>query len=160
MLVNEFSDRVVSGQVNCDRGVFIVTGKLHMGHREGTMIHFRSAEPADLRLATAGSALPYPNTQMAFGPVNSGQVVPDKYGKFKFQVFSPNSYYLDDDIMNGVGQGKILVPPMIKMTVVLANGDQLQYDMDLSNVVPLRSLTNMPGKHVRSTGRNTPSYFL
>lgn len=159
MLVTEFSDRVVSGQVDCRNGVFIVSGKLHLSYREGTRIEFRAAEPADLRLSVAGSALPFPNTQMAFGPVNSGLVNPDKYGNFKFQVFTPNSYYLDGDVKNHVGHGKILVQPMINLKVVLANGQTKEYDLDLSSAAPLRSLTGFPGKQIRSTGRNTPGYL-
>lgn len=160
MLVTNFSDRVASGKVTCENGVFIVKGRLHLGYRQGSTVHYRAAEPTDLRLSIEGSGLPFPNEHMAFGPVNSGVAATDKYGNFKFQVFSPNSYYLNDDIMHGIGHGKILMAPSIEVSVILPNGQKKQYNLNLTGYVPLRSLTNMPGKHVRSTGRNTPSFLV
>lgn len=161
MLITNFSDRVVSGKVNCDRGVYQVTGKLHLDYRKGSRVHFRAAEPQDLRLSVKGSALPFPNPEVAYGPVNSGEAMIDQYGNFQFQVFAPNSYYKNDDIMNGVGQGKILTLPHIHLTVVLGDGQQKTYNLELTDAdIPLRSLTSFPGKRVRSTGRNTPSFFV
>jgi len=161
MLVNNFSNGLVSGQVHCDNGVFTVTGRLSPGFINRSTVHYRASEPQDKRLSISGSALPFPGVTVAFGPINSGQAEVSNYGSFKFQVFSPNSYYANDDIMNGVGQGKILVLPEIMISVLHNNGKRADLHVKLPNAnVPLRSLTNFPGKHVRSTGRNTPSYIV
>lgn len=160
MLISEFSDRTVSGKIYCENGVYLVAGKLHLGFRDANVL-FRAAEPNDMRLSISGSGLPFPNPEMAYGPVNSGQAQVDRYGNFEFKVFSPNSYYKNDDIMNGVGQGKILALPHIHLTVTLANGTKKGYDFPLDQgKVGLRSLTGLPNKMVRSTSRNTPSYYV
>lgn len=157
MLVNRLSNRIVSTRVTCDQGIFTLNGKLHLSFREGAKIMYRSAEPADMRLSISGSGLPFPNTQTAFGPINSGQIIPDRNGNFSFKVAQPNSYYLDGDIKNHIGQGKLLAQPNIKLIVVLQNGEQHEFNLDLVDSAPLRSLTGFPGKWIRSTGRNTAS---
>ena len=65
-----------------------------------------------------------------------------------------------DDLQHHIGQGKILIAPMIKLTVVFGDGSRKDYKLDLSSMTSLRSLTNFPGKAVRSTGRNTPSFVM
>lgn len=160
MLVTKYSDQVLSAQITCKDGVFTFHGKMRVGKHKGAKVIFQAPEPSDLRQSVSGSALPFPNPEMAFGVLNTGVVIPDREGDFSFQVMMPNSYYLDDDIMNGVGQGKILTKPHIKLNVTLANGSVKKYNFDIgSHAMYLRSLTNYPGKFVRSTGRNTPSYF-
>lgn len=158
-LVNKFSDNVISGQVDCNKGVYTVSGTIHWGFRDGVQVLYRAAEPADLRLSIKGSALPFPNPKAAFGNTNSGHAQVDNLGRFTFQVLNPNSYYKNDDIMKGVGHGKILVQPILYVTVKLPNNTQRTYEVDLGDGIPLRSLTNYPGKRVRSTGRNTSTYF-
>lgn len=160
MLVTDFSDRVVSVQIDCDRAVYTVTGRVHLNHRKpGCKVVYRSAEPQDLRLSVHGSALPFPNQQIAYGPTNSGECAVDHYGNFQFQVFAPNSYYKNDDIMNGIGHGKILRLPHIHLEVHCDQKHVYDFDLD-DSAVPLRSLTAFPGKRVRSTGRNTPSFLV
>lgn len=160
MLVTKHSDQVLSAQITCEGGLFTFIGKMRTGKHQGVKVIYQAPEPSDLRQSVNGSALPYPNPQMAFGVVNTGIVIPDKEGDFSFQVMMPNSYYLDDDIMNGVGQGKILVKPHIKLNLTLGDGSEKKYNFDIgSHAMFLRSLTNYPGKFIRSTGRNTPSHF-
>jgi hypothetical protein len=158
-IVNRFADNVIEGQVTCKHGIFTVAGLIHWGFRDNVVVTFRAAEPPDLRLSVKGSALPFANPEQAYGPINSGVVKLDDKGHFHFNLISPNSYYKNDDIMNRVGQGKILVEPMVSIVVHLANKTKKKYEVDLSGGIPLRSLTNYPGKPVRSEGRNTPSYI-
>ena len=160
MLISEFSDRLMSGQVHCEGGVFTVSGKIHTGYRDH-QLKYKSAEPQDLRLSISGSGLPFPNPEVAYGPTNSGVAPSDKYGNFHFKLYRPNSYYKNDDIMRGVGHGKILAPPHIHMCLTSPTGQKVKtYHIPLANTGPqLRSLTGLPEKMVRSTGRNTPSYY-
>ena len=158
-LVAKFSDNVISGEVSCDGGLYTVVGFVHWGLRDGTTLQYRAAEPGDLRLSIKGSALPFANPRQAFGPTNSGVAPLDQKGHFNFQIISPNSYYKNDDIMKGVGHGKILVEPILYLTITIPNGTQKVYEIELGSSVPTRSLTNYPGKFIRSTGRNDASYF-
>jgi len=160
MILTNYSDSFLSAQISCDEGgIFTVKGKILL-NRAGTKIIFQSAEPTDLRQSISGSALPFPNPEMAFGEINTGAVTTNNMGDFAFQVMTPNSYYLEDDIMKGVGHGKVLVKPHVKLNVITADGQVKKYNFDLgSHAVALRSLTNYPSKFVRSTGRNTPTYF-
>jgi len=160
MLVNQFSNRVVSVRVTCDQGIFKLKGKLHLNHRS-SQVYYKAADPSDNRLSVNGSGLPFPNADVAFGGINSGQARVDRYGNFEFQVVSPNSYYTHD-LVNHIGQGKILVAPNIKLTIIcLKDQSRHDFNIDLSKAgIPLRSLGNLPGKTIRSTGRNTPAFVL
>jgi hypothetical protein len=161
MLVGEFSDRVVSGEVRCQDGIYSVTGRVHLGYSKDHIVRYRAAEPQDLRLSISGSALPFPGPEVAFGPINSGTAIPDEYGRFQFKIYEPNSYYLNDDIMRGVGQGKIFALPHLIIRVEGPNGTRTESKISLKSSTPqLRSLTGLPQKMVRSTGRNTPSYYV
>lgn len=159
MLVTNYSDRVLNAQITCDQGLFTFHGKLRTGNHKGGKIVYQAPEPADLRQSTSGSALPYANPQMAFGVINTGVVMADDKGDFVFQVMIPNSYYLDGNGAD-IGHGKILVKPHIKVNITLGNGQVKKYNFDIgSHAMFLRSLTNYPGKYVRSTGRNAATNF-
>ncbi len=158
-LIAKFSDAVISGQVVCDGGVYVVNGYIHGGYRDAAVLMYRAAEPCDLRMSIQGSGLPFAGPLMAFGDTNSGVAKLDSSGGFEFKILSPNSYYKNDDINKGVGQGKILIEPILYLTVTLANKTQKMYEVDLGPGMYLRSLTNHPTKPVRSEGRNTASYF-
>jgi len=160
-MIGEFSDRIISGEVRCQDGIYIVTGKLHMGYTKDHIVRYRAAEPQDLRLSISGSALPFPGPEVAFGPINSGTAYVDENGRFQFKIYEPNSYYLNDDIMNGVGQGKIFALPHLIIRVDGPNNSRSEFNISLKSSTPqLRSLTGLPQKMVRSTGRNTPSYYV
>lgn len=157
-LVSEFSDKFISGRVTCDQGIYTVTGSLHWGFRNGAQLLYRAAEPADLRLSIKGSGLPFPNAEHAFGPTNSGHAKLDGNGRFQFQVINPNSYY-KSDITKHIGQGKILVEPILYLTIVLPDQTKKTYEVDLGRGIPLRSLTSLPNKWIRSQARNGPTYI-
>jgi hypothetical protein len=157
MFTTRFSDNLVSGSVRCDRGVYVVEGQLF---NKNAQLFYRAPEPSDLRRSIAGSALPFANPDMAFGPINSGQVKVDSSGSFKFQVFLPNSYYEVGDIANGIGQGKLLSIPRLTLTAITSDKKHHDTTIKLNLHTTLRSLTSYPGKRIRSTGRNTPTMFV
>jgi len=157
MFTTRFSDNLVSGRIYCEHGVYIVEGQLF---NKNALLFYRAAEPSDLRRSIAGSALPFANPDLAFGPINSGQVKVNSSGHFKFQVFLPNSYYEVGDIANGIGQGKLLSIPKLTITAITPDKQHHDTHIKLNLHTTLRSLTNYPGKRVRSTGRNTPTMFV
>lgn len=160
MLITRFSDKLISGKIEFNNGFYIVTGQV-VRPQDKIRLFYKSPEPRDLRQSVVGSALPFPNPEIAFGSVNSGEAKLDASGNFKFKVFLPNTYYLNDFIPNGIGQGKLLSLPHINFHMV--NPDNTFHDFNVilkDDFVPLRSLTNYPGKPIRSTGRNTPSMFV
>jgi hypothetical protein len=161
MFVGDFSDRIISGEVRCNDGVYSVTGKLNLGYAKDHLVRYRAAEPQDRRQSISGSALPFPSPEVAFGTINSGTARLDEYGRFQFKIYEPNSYYLNDDIENGVGQGKIFALPHLIIRVEGPNGILNEFKISLKASTPqLRSLTGLPQKMVRSTGRNTSSYYV
>lgn len=160
MFITRFSNNMLSGKIVCDRGVYIVTGQVQQPQGR-VRLFYRSPEPTNLLQSIAGSGLPFPNPEMAFGPVNSGEARLDESGNFKFQVLRPNTYYEVGDIANGIGQGKLLALPRLNFRTVSANNVTNDLSVILDNqITPLRSLTNYPGKRIRSTGRNTPTMFV
>jgi hypothetical protein len=156
--ITQVSDSIISAKVVCKDGVFNVSGAVHAGARDKVELQYRAPEPCDMRLSISGSALPFPNSDHAFGSTNSGVAKLDDYGNFSFNVLHPNSYYKNDDIAKHVGQGKILIQPILYLIVNLAETKKM-YEIDLGSGVPLRTLTNHPQKLIRSTGRNTAPYF-
>jgi hypothetical protein len=105
-------------------------------------INYHAAAPADLRLSYAGSGLPFATEDMAmFGTPNQGLIETDKDGKFRIELYAPNSYYIN--------QGTILIPPQVYLTT--AGGKS--YTIDLGPSIPNRSLTSLPGNYIRATGR-------
>lgn len=156
--VNTFSDPMISGQIICDGAIYTVKGNVHWGFRNRVKVYYRAPEPVDMRLSVSGSGLPFPGPLQAFGQVNSGHVNYDNGGNFEFKLYNPNSYYKNDDIMNGIGQGKILIKPILYLTMETMNGGKKTLEVDLNKGLELRSLTNLPGMPIRSTGRNSPGY--
>lgn len=106
------------------------------------VLRYEAAAPADLRMSYMGSGLPYPNKEVACqGSPNKGEVR-IRNGKFTFQLISPNYYYKDN--------GSTLVSPHVEFTV----GREL-FDVPLPSAYRFtdRSLTSMPGRTNRATGR-------
>ena len=77
--------------------------------------------------------------------INSGTMQTQSNGLFKFAVYQPNSYYTCG--------GKHMVPPSVKFAVDFGNGNEKVYHVPLNDGYRGRSLTNLPNKPNRSTGR-------
>lgn len=160
-LITTFSDPIVSGKViKMANGEYHVSGMVNFSYDQNKLkLYYRAAEPADARLSVNGSGLPFPSPEHAFGNTNSGVIDVHNFGQFEFVVRCPNSYYKAHDIANGIGQGKILVEPMIYLTAELSDGRKKTFELELGQGMKYKSLTGYPGYKVRSSGRNGGSIF-
>jgi len=140
--VAEFSDSILTGRVTCDRGLYTISGRI----KSGSGLLYRASDPADQRLAVAGSGLPFPNPEMAFDGQNMGQAQVGNFGTFNFTISRPNSYYTHHGIK--------LVPPHVDLQVLDKEG-QIKHEIrvPVGKPIPNRSLTSLPGLPDRSTGR-------
>lgn len=94
-----------------NNGNYILNGELHNDKKEvlrGHKMHMKywAASSPDRRLSNAGSALPFPNEDVAFEGTNNCGIVPILNGRFKMSLLNPNSYYKN--------MGTILVPPTVE----------------------------------------------
>lgn len=111
-----------------------------------TIVAYQASSPADSILSTSGSCLPFPNAEYALENGDNSGVVKTSSGSFSFVVQRPNSFYSC--------QGKYLIPPQVSLVIVEKDGSKSDFfHIKLANPVNNRSLTNLPGRPVRSTGR-------
>jgi len=140
--VATFSNEYCTGVVEVDTNTWVYTikGTSRSMFHNGTVKYTASAPP-DLRMSFSGSALPFPNEEVAYGgSVNKGEV-PLIGSKFTFKVLSPNSYYKNN--------GSTLVKPHVIFSI-----DKHYFDIDIGKpFTPNRSLSSLPGRHTRSNGR-------
>ena len=135
-------DGAISGNVTFDSetGKFVVEGR---SKSSGSVIRYWAANPLHRGYSYSGSALPYPNPEIAYeGTPNSGEVLIDDDGGFKIMLDYPSSYY--------VRQGTILLKPHVHLA--LPNSPKV-FTVDLGEPFPYRSLTGLLGRPQRSTGR-------
>ena len=112
------------------------------GATRGTYI---AASPPDFRSSCAGSGLPYPNEEIAFNDTpNQGKLSLGDGGSFKLTVTYPNSYYINN--------GSTMVMPQVCLDF---NNIEGLVEIPLSDkpLISNRSLSSLPGKTNRSTGR-------
>lgn len=109
-------------------------------------LSYRAGSPPDYRLSYSGSALPYPNKEVAYGnSVNCG-TTDLQNGKFDFDLWYPNAYY--------VKLGTVLLEPHIHLQLVDSNGQILATKMvKVNRAVGNRSLTGLYCKPNRTTYR-------
>jgi hypothetical protein len=102
-------------------------------------LRYMASSPPDLRMSRAGSALPFANEEMAYqNTPNKGEISIDK--EFSISLVQPNSYYKNN--------GSKLEKPHLHFTI----GDQY-YDLPLGEYIANRSLSGLPERHSRTTGR-------
>jgi len=141
-VVAKFSDSMLTVHVACDRGLYTVSGRI----KGGAGLLYRAADPADRRLAVAGSGLPFANPSMAFDGDNTGQAQIGNFGGFSFTITRPNSYYTH--------HGKVLVAPHVDLQVLNKEGVIAhEVRIPLGESIPNRSLTGLPGFPKRTTDR-------
>ena len=120
--------------------VFLVNGQLHgevmfLANVEKLFVKYWAANPPTYSQSFSGSAMPYPNEDVAFHNSSNVGVVPVQNGKFSFSIKFPNSYY--DEM------GSKYIPPQIKIKV--CNNANIAVSkiqqINLSDGIPFRTLT-------------------
>ena len=129
------------GQILTDSNQWVFTIQGVCKNVTGNTVKYMAAAPPDLRQSYMGSGLPFGNEEIAYeGSPNKGEATING-SNFSFTVISPNAYYKDN--------GSTLVKPHVHFTV-----GQDYFDVALGvGHIANRSLTNLPGRPNRSTGR-------
>jgi len=140
---NQFAGRVVA----LDQATIEVSGRFLGSVALPAQLRYQAASPAEKRLSVAGSGLPFANESMAYiDGVNSGLISLGGGGSFSFRLTRPNSFYCC--------QGKHLGDPHVLLTVIGSDGQSAPSERVLVGVrTPDRSLSSLPGRPIRSTGR-------
>lgn len=129
-------------------GELIVEGTLKE-NISGTKIAFWAANPPDYRQSFTGSGLPFANPEMAYeNTENKGLVEADSYGKFKFRLRLPNSYY--------VGLGTIHKSPHVHIKIKNDVRETI-HSVDLNGAIPFRMLTYPSPPH--TVPRCSPMFY-
>jgi hypothetical protein len=123
------------------RGVYQIRGSIHGSFTSLSAplyVKYWAASPPDYLSNFSGSALPYPNEEVAFENTPNKGVVEIRGGLFEFRLHYPNSYYVD--------MGSKYVKPQVKLILVNAANEQLSalYEINLGNGVPYRTLDYTP----------------
>ena len=106
-------------------------------------VRYAAAAPADLRMSYMGSGLPYPSEDVAYeGSPNVGSTGIKPDGSFQFTIISPNAYYKDN--------GAELVEPHVHFTI---GSEYFDIPLPSAKRYANRSLTSLPGRTNRATGR-------
>lgn len=141
-VVSKFSNDKCTGVVLADDDGWIIKVKGQCGNQQdcGKILKYSASAPADFRQSRAGSGLPYPNKDIAYGAsTNNGEVRVESNGTFEFDLVYPNAYYINN--------GSTLVAPHVHFSI----GDGTAYDLKLgSPFVENRSLKHLYGRPRRS----------
>jgi hypothetical protein len=116
---------------------------------DGLPVSWRASNPPDSHLSVAGTALPFPTEEVAMSgsAINVGSKLSGQSGAFDINVLAPNSYYTCG--------GRNLVLPQVQLIVDYGkmNRGQKVYNIPLNTGYKSRSLTNLPNRPNRTTGR-------
>jgi hypothetical protein len=120
---------------------YVIEGKC-VGASSGSYL---ASSPPDFRQSYSGSGLPYPNEDVAFNSTpNEGELKMGEGGSFRVDVVCPNSYYINN--------GSTLVMPQVCFNFNNVEG-LVEVQISDKPFIPNRSLSSLPGKQTRSTGR-------
>ena len=121
-------------------GLYIIDGYLgedihKISITDKVVVKYWAASPPTYTTSYSGSALPFPNKEVAFENTFNQGIIHINNGKFTINIQYPNSYY---DNM-----GNLYVPPQINFKVCDLNNKDVSkiYTINLGNGVPFRSLT-------------------
>jgi hypothetical protein len=141
--VLQFSSRDsdLSGTITYDEmtDIFTIHGQTHLNRT----IRYLAANPLWRNYSYAGSGLPFPNPTEAYDQTpNQGIVMTDSTDRFTIKLQHPSEYY--------VGLGKKLLKPHVHLH--LQNQNKL-VTVVIGDILPYRSLKNLPGQPNRTIGR-------
>jgi hypothetical protein len=140
--VGTFESQGCYGNITFDGKYFKIAGSCPSSV---AALEYIASSPPDSNGSYMGSGLPFPNEEYAHSnTVNAGSLQTN--GSFEFLVLRPNVYYDDS--------GKHLINANVKVTLRKYDGSSVSFRIDLGlSSVPDRSLTDIPGRYIRSTGR-------
>ncbi len=135
---------------NYNNKLYVINGSLKnnfilLSKTNELFLHYKAANPTVYNSSFSGSALPYPNEDIAFEKSKNEGLVRIKDGKFSFTIQYPNSYY--------VNMGSIYVPPEVKICI-LSNKNIPVSNIQIINLgygVPFRSLTFPPERKFKGS---------
>ena len=123
-----------------DVGNYVVNGTLKgvmakLGTSDNAYLKYWAANSPNYSTNYSGSALPFPNEEVAFDDTNNYGIVKVNSGSFSINLNYPNSYYKN--------MGTVYVPPQVKLRLVTKDGTKISevYKINLGDGVPFRSLT-------------------
>lgn len=125
---------------NIIKDIFIIYGQF-LNNKPNIVLEYMAPQKIPQMYSYSGSGLPYPSKDVAFSEtMNKGICKTNELGQFIFELYHPNSYYIN--------QGNILVKPH----VYIKCGNS-EYNLTISDPVPFRSLTSLPNQPNRVQGR-------
>ena len=113
------------------RGKILIKGNIRRAGKTNGTLTFWAANPPDYLTSYSGSALPFPNSTIAFENTPNKGKVPYVNGTFEFLIHFPNAYY--------TGIGSVYTPPQIY--IQLDNSPTQVYPITVSEGIPYRTLT-------------------
>lgn len=139
---NELSGILRYLMINNDLHV-IILGHFNDPKYANQKLDYIAANPITRGYSYAGSGLPYPNSDIAYEQTtNIGTTTIDSEGDFQITIQYPSAYY--------VKQGSILLNPHIKL---YSKALGMLLTLDVGRPVQNRSLTGLPDRYIRTTGR-------
>jgi len=116
----------------------------------GSILEYYAANPPTYMFSYSGSALPYPNANVAYdNDYNSGKVI-IKNNDFEFNIKYPNSFYSQ--------LGNKYIEPHVIIQITDTSG--FKYDpvfVKLDNGIPFRNLSHHPP--LENWKRNNPFFY-
>jgi hypothetical protein len=133
---NDFSFNVKLLKKKNEKNAYIVTGSLeYPNFTQKYFVKYNASSPPDYNANFSGSALPFPNEEVAFENTPNRGVAQVTNGDFSFVLKYPNSYYTN--------MGTVYIPPQVRMVLVDKDNKELSsiLTLNLGQGVPFRTLT-------------------
>jgi hypothetical protein len=143
-LEKSFNNELMSGTMRTvgDNKISITGNVKTPGY---TNLSYWAAANPDYMYGFSGSALPFPNPDVAYDNTpNKGSVKLGIAGSFNLTLTYPNAYY--------IGLGTLYMPPHVNFKASNNNSESGVISVKIDDGVPFRSLTypSPPGKRPRS----------
>jgi uncharacterized protein YlzI (FlbEa/FlbD family) len=144
--VRQFISDELNGTITYDPDttIFLINGQFPFAPNQ--KIKYWAANPINRIYSYSGSALPFPNPEVAYeNTPNQGYQRLDNQGRFIIKLEHPSGYY--------VRQGKLLLNPHVHLKLENYDGPNVIYNLTIADHFPYRSLKNLPDRPNRSTNR-------
>jgi len=142
-LLTTFKSGCLNGKVLCDTNQQLCLLDGVCENPSVKFVSYLAGAPPTSTISYSGSGLPFPTEEHAYSAnVSTGEIAVDNAGRFQIAFPRPNSYY--------ISCGKDLIVPHIMLRVMPVGEKHV---VKLGEPIPNRSLTSLPNKPNRSTGR-------